>query len=84
MAIVQRRLMQVTRALDTLSGVHLAARVFDAAHMAMAMAVGRWPLAVGRWPLAVYSHAVLSCPERSSPYCCYPSQTLMMAFIIFP
>ena len=43
MAIVQRRLMQVTRALDTLSGVHLAARVFDAAHMAMAMAVGRWP-----------------------------------------
>ena len=50
MAIVQRRLMQVTRALDTLSGVHLAAGVFDAAHMAMAMAVGRWPLAVGRWP----------------------------------
>ena len=45
MAIVQRRLMQVTRALDTLSGVHLAAGVFDAAHMAMAMA-----MAVGRWP----------------------------------
>ena len=31
--------MQVTRALETLWGVHLAAGVFDAAHMAVAMAV---------------------------------------------
>ena len=33
------RLMQVTRSLEALWGVHLAAGVFDAAHMAVAMAV---------------------------------------------
>ena len=33
------RLMQVTRCFETLCGVHLAAGISDAAHMAVAMAV---------------------------------------------
>ena len=35
------RLMQVTRALETLSGVHLAAGVFDAAHVGRGHGRGR-------------------------------------------
>lgn len=65
------RLMQVTRPLKPSGASTWLQEYFDAAHMAVAMAV------------AVYLDAVLWCPERSSSCCCHPKR-LMMAFIIFP
>ena len=59
MAVVQRRLMQVTRPSKA-----VGCRSLDAAHMAVAVAVA----------MAVCLHAVLSCPERSFS-CCLSSKT---------